>query len=183
MTINKQYKMKRSQLTPMPEYFDRYINLCDDVELSAALQTSIDELDLSFIEKCELLGDKIYAPGKWTVKDILQHIIDTERIFCYRALAFARGESARLPSFEEDDYAKNANANGRSVKDLMEELKLVHESTKLMYQSFTPEMLKKEGMGFKGMYSVASIGFCIPGHQRWHINVIAERYFPLLNQL
>lgn len=173
--------MKRSQLTPMPEYFDRYINLCDDVELSVALQTSINELDLLFAKKCEQLGDKIYAPGKWTVKDILQHIIDTERIFCYRALAFARGEAAQLPGFEEDDYARNADTARRSVKEIMEELKSVHESTKLMYQSFTPDMLKKEGMGFKGMYSVASIGFCIPGHQRWHLRVIAERYFPLLN--
>lgn len=173
--------MKRSQLTPMPEYFDRYINLCDDVELSVALQTSINELDLLFAKKCEQLGDKIYAPGKWTVKDILQHIIDTERIFCYRALAFARGEAAQLPGFEEDDYARNADTAWRSVKEIMEELKSVHESTKLMYQSFTPDMLKKEGMGFKGMYSVASIGFCIPGHQRWHLRVIEERYFPLLN--
>ncbi|HNR19059.1 MAG TPA: DinB family protein [Bacteroidia bacterium] len=173
--------MKRSQLTPMPEYFDRYINLCDDVDLSAALQISIDELSTAFMEKCESLGDKIYAPGKWTVKDILQHMIDTERIFCYRALAFARGEAVRLPSFEEDDYAKNADAGRRTVKELFEELKLVHESTKVLYKSFTPAMLEKKGWGFKGMYSVASIGFCIPGHQRWHIKVIEERYFPLLN--
>ena len=172
--------MKRSQLHPLPEYFDRYINLCDDVEIVQSIQTSIDELEKAPIEKWKALGDKAYAPGKWTIKDILQHLIDTERVFSYRSLAFARGESQLLPSFDEDGYAANAKANNRSIEELVEELKLSHQSLQAMYKSFTPEMLSKKGMGFKGEYSVAAIGFCMPGHQRWHWKVLEEKYYSLI---
>jgi DinB superfamily len=174
--------MKRSQLHPMPEYFDRYINKCDDVELLDALQISIDELDNLPIEKWKALGNKIYAPGKWTVKDILQHLIDTERIFTYRALAFTRNETQAMPSFSEDDYAMAASANNRTIESLATELRMVHQSAKALFESFTPEMLHKTGKGFKGEYSVASIGFILPGHQRWHLQVLKERYYPLLEK-
>lgn len=175
--------MRRSQLHPMPEYFDRYINKCDDVELLDAIQTSIDELDDAPIEKWEALGDQVYAPGKWTVKDILQHLIDTERIFMYRALAFARGETQALPSFDEDQYATFAQGNTRSIESLVEELRLVHRSFQKLYASFSPEALQRIGKGFKGEYSVASIGFCMPGHQRWHMGILEERYYPLLKEV
>lgn len=174
--------MKRSQLSPLPEYFDRYINKCDDAELLDAIQTSIDELDNAPIEKWKALGDKVYAPGKWTVKDILQHLIDTERIFSYRTLAFARGETQSLPSFDEDGYAAAAKANDRSVESLVKELKLLHRSFKILYESFTSDMLGKMGKGFKGDYSVDSIGFCMPGHQRWHLQILEEKYYPLLDK-
>lgn len=172
--------MKRSELNPMPEYFDRYINKCDDVELLTALHTSIVELENAPFEKWDALGDKVYAPGKWTVKDILQHLIDTERIFCYRALAFARNETQALPSFDEDNYAKSADANKRTLASLITELKISHESAKALFESFKPETLDKMGRGFKGEYSVASVGFLLPGHQRWHFQIIEEKYFPLL---
>lgn len=174
--------MKRSQLSPIPEYFDRYINKCDDVELLDAIQTSIDELDNSPIEKWKALGDKVYAPGKWTVKDMLQHLIDTERIFSYRALAFTRNEKVQPPSFDEDSYALAAAAGSRSVESLVDELRLVHQSYKALYASFTPAMLLKEGKSFKGLYSVASIGFTMPGHQRWHLQILKEKYYLLLDK-
>lgn len=172
--------MRRSQLFPLPEYFDRYINKCDDVELMEALRISIEELDRFPISKWNALGDKVYAPGKWTVKEILQHLIDTERIFMYRALAFARNEKQQPPSFEEDVYVQESNANQRTIEDLVEELRTVHVSFKTMFESFTPAMLSRTGKGFKGEYSVASIGFIIAGHQRWHMQVLEERYYPLL---
>jgi DinB superfamily len=172
--------MTRSQLLHMPEYFDRYINKCDDVELLQAIQTSIDELDTAPIDTWKALGDKTYAPGKWTVKDILQHLIDTERIFMYRSLAFARGEQQQPPSFNEDEYAKEAAANTRSIEELVNELRISHQSFKALYASFTPAMLGKMGKSFKGEYSVASIGFCMPGHQRWHFQILEEKYYPLI---
>lgn len=174
--------MKRSELSPMPAYFDRYINKCDDIELLDAIQTSIDELALLPLHELKAVGDRVYAPGKWTVRDILQHMIDAERIFMYRALAFARGEEQALPSFEEDEYAVAANASQRRLESLLDELRLSHLSFKAMFSSFTPEMLSKTGKGFKGEYSVASIGFCVPGHQRWHFDIIREKYLPLVKQ-
>ena len=172
--------MLRSQLFPMPEYFDRYIHLCDDVELLDSLRKCIEEVDHFPLETWEQIGSKTYAEGKWTIKEILQHLIDTERIFGYRALAFARNESQRLPSYSEGEYAASSFANNRSFESLLEELTSVHQSFLLLYQSFTPEMLEKKGMGFKGEYSVASIGFIMAGHQRWHSKIIEERYLPLL---
>lgn len=172
--------MRRSQLNPMPVYFDRYINKIDDVELLEAIEISIVELDNFPIKKFEALGDKVYAPGKWTVRDILQHLIDVERIFMYRALAFARGEKQSLPFFSEEEYAVTAGANTRTLKSLIAELRIVHQSFKALYESFTPEMLSKTGSGFKGEYSVASIGFTMPGHQRWHMQILEEKYYPLL---
>lgn len=172
--------MLRSQLNPMPEYFDRYIYLCDDVELLDALRKSIEEVDQFPLETWKKIDSKTYAEGKWTIKEILQHLIDTERIFGYRALAFARNESQRLPSFSEDDYASASLANDRTLESLIEELKTVHQGFLLMYQSFTSEMLEKKGIGFKGEYSVASIAFCMAGHQRWHIRVINEKYMNLV---
>lgn len=175
--------MKRSQLQAIPQYFDRYINKCDDVELVDALQISINELNSIPIDKWKALGDKVYAPGKWTVKDILQHLIDTERIFTYRAMAFTRNEAQPLPSFSEDDYAIAAKAGDRNLEDIMDELRIVHQSSKALFQSFTSEMLEKNGKGFKGLYSVASIGFILAGHQRWHFQILEERYYPLLREM
>lgn len=174
-------KMRRSQINPMPEYFDRYINMADDIDLSTALKISLQELDNAPIEQWKALGDKTYAPNKWTVKDILQHLIDTERVFCYRALSFARGEREVMP-FDEENFGKMANANARTIEDLLEEAILVRKSTIKLYETFTQEMLNRMGMGFKGEYSVLAIGFIFPGHQRWHFKVIEEKYYPLLSE-
>jgi DinB superfamily len=174
--------MKRSQLFPMPEYFDRYINKCDDVEILDAIQTSIDELDKAPIEKWKALGDKVYAPGKWTVKEILQHLIDTERVFAYRTTAFARGDEQAMLSFDEELYGKNGAANTRTIEDLIEEMKILRQSFLLLYKSFTNARLQKIGNGFTGKYSVAAIGFIIPGHQRWHLQILEEKYYLLLDK-
>ncbi|WP_337042298.1 DinB family protein [Emticicia sp. 17c] len=173
--------MKRTDIFPMPEYFDRYINLAEDTDLQEALKISLDELNYLPLDQWRQIGDKVYAPAKWTIKDILQHIIDTERVFMYRALCFARGETARMPSFEEDEYARNAAGVNRSLDDLIEELKIIRASAIAMFHSFTDEMLLQTGLSFKGTYSVLAIGFIIAGHQRWHFNIIQERYASLAN--
>ncbi len=168
--------MKKSDIDPMPEYFDRYINQADDVDLNEALAISAEELKNLPLERWKAIGDKVYAPGKWTIKDILQHMIDTERIFAYRALCFARGEAARMPSFDEEEYGRNTNASQRTLENLIEELKIVRASFVALYNSFTDEMLLRTGLSFKGSYSVLAIGFITVGHQRWHFNIIKERY-------
>ena len=168
--------MKKSAIIPMPDYFDRYIDLVDDVALNEALQISLDDLKNLPIERWKAIGDRVYAEGKWTIKQILQHVIDTERIFGYRALCFARGETASLPLFDEAGYAQQADTSHRTIEDLVVELATVRSSLITLYQSFTPNMLQRTGMGFKGLYSVLAIGFIIAGHQRWHTRIIEERY-------
>jgi len=172
--------MKRSELIPLPEYFDRYINKCDDVELLRAIELSIIELKNIPIDQWNSLGDTSYAPGKWSVKDILQHLIDTERIFSYRALVYARGEKQSVLTYDENMYAQSSNARSRDIPVLKEELKISHISLKYLFESFTPGMLSKMCRGFAGEYSVASVGFILPGHQRWHFEIIDKKYIPLL---
>src|SRR5579859_1985511 len=111
----------RSNLAPMPEYFDRYINRVDDVSLKDAFTISIQQLDYLDLKKMEAIGSKVYAPGKWTVKDILQHIIDAERILDYRVLRFARNDTTAAPDFDQDEIALNAKTSTRSLSELLAE--------------------------------------------------------------
>lgn len=174
--------MKKDQIKPMPDYFDRYIDKVDNVPLLTALDISMKEIEELPLKSFEALGDQVYAPGKWTIKDILQHLIDTERVFTYRATAFSRKEPGRVLSFDENLYVENANATNRSLTDIIREMKTVRSSFIELFKSYSDEMLLRKGKGSTGEYSVLAIGFIIPGHQRWHLDVISERYFPLLKK-
>lgn len=169
--------MLKSQINPMPQYFDRYIALTDDVEMLDAIQISLDEIDQFPIAKWKAHGDNVYAPGKWTIKDILQHMIDTERVMTYRMTAAARGDQQTMLPFDEDAYAANADTGRRTLEDLIAELKLQRLSFQAMCTSFSEAMLQRICKGYNSDYSVGAIGFMVPGHQRWHMRVIKERYF------
>ncbi|MFZ1702763.1 MAG: DinB family protein [Saprospiraceae bacterium] len=172
--------MKRSEIKPIPAYFEKYINLCQDVQYYDAIQQSIHDLRIIPIADWDKLGHSVYAPDKWTVKEILQHIIDTERVFMFRALVFARGESQKVISFDENAYASVSEANRRSVLELIEELQHTHDSLMRLFRSFTNQMLTRMCVVSNGEYPVAAIPFILLGHQRSHINVIKEKYHPLL---
>jgi hypothetical protein len=117
-----------------------------------------------------------YAPDKWTIKQMLQHVIDTERIFAYRALAIARKEPATLLGFDENEYAKNATASHRNWKDMIAEWKIIRQSTNILFGSFTEEDLKQKGTASNLPISVNALGFIIFGHALHHIHVLKERY-------
>ena len=117
-----------------------------------------------------------YAEGKWTLKELLQHLIDCERIFCFRALAIARKDPANLPGFEEDDYAAASAANRRSWASLGEEMKTLRISTKQLFASFSEEMLEAKGKFNNNEGQVKKLGFIILGHTVHHVRVAEERY-------
>jgi len=174
------YKMKKSDINPMPQYFDRYINLAANIELSKAFEDSIrqlDELDRDLLTK---LDDKIYATNKWTVKAVVQHIIDFERILAYRSLLFARREGSTPQSVDENLLAANMNAERRAIDELINELKIVRASTKAMFESFDDEMLLNKGTNWKYEISVLAMGFAIVGHQIHHLKIIEEKYHSLV---
>jgi hypothetical protein len=172
--------MKKADLIKMPAYFDRYINLVEDTDVITALE----KYGSNFFEKektnFEKLGDKVYAPGKWTIKDILQHIIDAERVFAYRALRFARNDKAELHSFDEDSFAANANAKKRTVFDLLGEFDNLRGANILFFKSLDVETMFREGIASGDKISVLALGFTMCGHPIHHMNVIKERYYPLL---
>ncbi|MBB6463620.1 DinB family protein [Flammeovirga kamogawensis] len=173
--------MNKKELPFMPVFFDRYINLTDDNNVIDILSESISKLNSDFVEKLEQLGTDVYAANKWTVLDLMQHMIDTERILAYRALSFAREDKTPLPGFEEDDYAVNSMANHRELADLINEFQVVRMSSIALFKSFSDEMLLQVGTASGNEISVLALGFTIAGHQLHHMKIIEERYFPLLN--
>ena len=121
-------------------------------------------------------GNYRYADGKWTIKEILQHIIDTERIFAYRALRIARQDQTPLPGFEQDDYVLSSNTNNRSLESLVKEFTAVRHATIELFDSFNEEMLLAIGIASQNSISVRAIGYIIIGHVNHHNTVIKERY-------
>jgi uncharacterized damage-inducible protein DinB len=117
-----------------------------------------------------------YAEGKWTIKEILAHIIDDERIYAYRALRFARNDKTELPGFEQDDYARHSGANERRVKDLLRELDTVRKATISLFDSFDHAALARAGVASGNPMSVRAIAYHIAGHELRHVNIIKERY-------
>ena len=117
-----------------------------------------------------------YAPGKWTIKDMLVHLCDTERIYVYRALRFSRGDETPLPGFEESQYALYAHANDRSIDDIMREYSLVRESSIAFIESLDEESLKRVGNSNKYPVSVILLVNLIYGHHKHHIQILRERY-------
>lgn len=172
--------MKRSDIKPMPEYFSKYILQVDDIELDDAFQNNINAMAALDMAGLEALEDKVYAPGKWTIKDIFQHIIDTERVMTYRTLRYARRDGVIPQGYDQDIFAANANAQHRSLTAILEELKLLHQSTCLLFRSFDDETLQATGINWKMEMSVLSMGFLITGHFIHHIKIIQEKYLPLL---
>ena len=120
--------------------------------------------------------DYRYAEGKWTIKDIIQHLIDSERVFAYRAMRFARNDNTILPGFDENSYADATNAGNRSIQELLTEMALVRQCTITLFKSFTKDDLLKMGTASDNKVSVRALGFIIIGHQNHHIEIFTERY-------
>jgi hypothetical protein len=176
------HEMKRSDINPMPEYYDRYINLVADVELSQAFDDSVEQLKGLDRNMLARLDGKTYEPGKWTVKDIIQHLSDVERIMCYRALLFVRLDGTVPQGFDQNRFVANARADARRIDELLDELITVRRATKTLYRSFDEQALWATGISWEYEISVLALGFTIVGHQIHHLKVIEERYYPLFEQ-
>lgn len=159
-----------------PTYFQNYINQVNEDNVFSALKNQEETITTFFDTISEEKSTYAYAEGKWTLKELLLHIIDAERIFNYRALAFARKEIQSLPGFDENSYAANSYANSRTWKSLCEELKAVRKATQLLFESFSPETLNSSGFANNNPTTVNAMGFIIVGHVYHHVNIIKERY-------
>lgn len=173
--------MKKSDIIELPQFFDRYINIAEDIDIVEALEKYETIESLIDKKKLEALRDAVYAPGKWTIKEIIQHITDNERIQAYRALRFSRNDATILPGYDEQILAENADAASRSLNDLLAEFTAVRRSSIFLFRSFNDAMLQRTGICFNTKISVLSLGFVLVGHQIHHCNIIKERYYPLLD--
>jgi uncharacterized damage-inducible protein DinB len=120
--------------------------------------------------------DYQYSEGKWTIKEIIQHLIDSERVFSYRALRISRNDNTPLPGFDENYYVANSNGKERSLQSLLTEMAVVRQSTLSLFNSFSEEQLTKIGIASNREVSVRAIGFIIIGHQKHHQKIFEERY-------
>ena len=159
-------------------YFKPYLDalIGDEKSIVEYLNDTLDDAISVLSNLSEEKQGYSYAEGKWTIKEILQHIIDTERIFAYRALRFARNDATPLSGFEQDDYAAIYNANKRDYKDLLEEFELTRKSIISLFRSFGDEELIRIGISGGNNVSVRVLGYIISGHLQHHLNIIKERY-------
>lgn len=169
--------MIKPDISGMASGIANYVLLVDEADLNTAFANQEKMARELFVMKItEEIANHAYAPGKWSLKELLQHIIDCERIFAFRALCFARSEKQALPGFEENDYAAASNANRRSWAGLCEEFFAVRKTTEMLYGSFTEEMLHRVGKKEDDELSPILIGYAIVGHCKHHFGIIEERY-------
>ncbi|MHA7831156.1 MAG: DinB family protein [Flagellimonas sp.] len=164
---------------PSSEYnpfYQTYIMALGDVELIEELKRGKSAFLSLFEEIPEEKLNYAYAEGKWSLAEVLIHMIDTERIFQYRALCIARNDKTPLPGFDQDTYVPYSNADNRSKSDLIEEYKAVRDSTISLFDSFDEEAIKRIGVASGSKMSVRALGFIICGHQAHHVRILRERY-------
>jgi len=144
--------------------------------------TRLKQSKADFLAMAATLNDKTarhrYAADKWSVKEIIGHVTDTERIMAFRALSFARGERAKLPGYDHDAYVQAANFDSLPLDTLLANYISVRKSSLKMFESFTPEMILQTGIASGCRFSVRALGFIIAGHDMHHRQVIRKRYLP-----
>jgi hypothetical protein len=160
-----------------------YVDLVPSGSVVQLLANQIDKT----VAMLKPIGDEratvfAYAPGKWTVKQAIGHMIDTERILSYRALRIARGDTTPLPGFEQDDYVPHAGSNERTLDDLLQELVIVRQSTLALVRSFPPEAWDRRGRTSDASVTVRGIVFTTCGHELHHARIFQERYLPALRK-
>lgn len=158
-------------------YYENYIKIIDDTwTLTEALEVSLHEF-IKFVQDIPMDKHNYrYAEGKWTIKEIIQHLIDTERVFTYRALRFSRGDTTELPGYDQDSYVSNTDADSRSLQSLLTEISALRHATLLLFKSFNDDDLLKRGVASGYTVSVRAFGFMIVGHEKHHIKIFKERY-------
>ncbi|UOQ71168.1 DinB family protein [Hymenobacter cellulosilyticus] len=163
-------------------YCDLYIN---NIPEGADPLYILEKLPDALHEAVGQLSDEqarfAYAPGKWSIKEMLVHVIDTERIFAYRALRMSRNDKTDLPGYEQDDYVPASEANERPLSDILAEYATVRAATLSLFRSFSETQLARTGTANGGPASVRALLFIIPGHELHHLRILRERYFPALS--
>ncbi|MDQ6890998.1 MAG: DinB family protein [Bacteroidota bacterium] len=168
--------MSRPSISSYSSHFATYVSLVNDDDINNALKTQTPEVEKFLNSITEEQSLHRYAEGKWTLKEVLQHLIDAERVFAYRAMAIARRDKNSLPSFDENSYAHNSHANQRSWQELLAEFVTLRKTTEILFNSFTEEDLNSSGIASNNPITTNALGYVTVGHMSHHINIIKERY-------
>jgi hypothetical protein len=157
-------------------YYGRYISLVPSGDIVAALEDQPRETLALLSDLSEEQAEYRYAPGKWSIKEMLQHVTDGERVFSYRALCFARNDQTPLPSFEQDGYVQSGNAADCRLSDLIDEFVCVRRATVWLFRQLSPEAWTRRGVASDNPVSVHAIAYIIAGHELHHRRVLQEKY-------
>jgi len=168
--------MNKSDLANYPDYYQKYIGLVGEEDLLAALENSLQEISIFFSSLPEEKLEHRYQPEKWSIKEVLSHLIDSERIMGYRALRFARNDKTELSGYDQDNYVKNSKVAGRNIAYLVNDYSSARKANLELFKSFDDEMLLRRGIANKWELSVLLIGFVIVGHGFHHVEIIKQRY-------
>ena len=166
----------RPQAGEYGSFFQRYIDLAPEEDVVAALEAQGQETAALLAGLSEEQASQRYAPDKWSIKQLVGHVSDGERVFAYRALAIARGETRALPGFDQDPYVANSGADERSISDLAGELAAVRRANLMMLRALPDEAWHRVGTASDNPISVRAIAYIILGHERHHANILRERY-------
>ena len=172
--------MKRPEPTEFAGYYADYIAKVPGSDVLAVLESQRVQMLQLFAGRSEREGNFRYAPGKWTVKEVLGHIIDTERIFAYRALRFARADPTALPGFEQVDYVRSGGFADRTLSSLAEEFGAVRNASVALFRSFGETVWPRRGVADQKEVTVRALAFITAGHQIHHRVILEERYFPAI---
>lgn len=170
MTIN------RPEATEYLPYYGRYISLVPDGDIIAVLSNQIDDTLALLRSISESQAGFRYAPDKWSIKELVGHVIDTERIFAYRALRFARNDQTPLPGYEQDDYIRNASFNDCLLGDLASEFESVRASSLFLFKHLNGEAWMRRGAANESEVSVRALAYIIAGHELHHREILRNRY-------
>jgi DinB superfamily len=153
------------------EYFHRYVELVPEADVIDTLAEQLHET-LDFMRTLEVDANQPYAPGKWSLKQVLGHLIDTERVFSYRALSFARGDGAALPGMDQDGFQNHSDANARSLETMFMEWTFLRQANVLMFESLSETAWMRTGIASGAEVSVRALAHMIVGHELHHLNIL-----------
>jgi hypothetical protein len=165
----------RPQTGEYAPYYDRYISLLGPDDILAVLERQAPET-VSLLKSAGAKADFRYAPGKWSVKELLGHVNDTERIMAYRALRIARGDKTPIEGFEQDDYVRDGNFGQRTLADLIGEFMDIRKATLSLFRSLDAEAVARRGIANKNEISTRALAYIIAGHELHHRRVLQEKY-------
>jgi len=175
-----QVTVSRPAATEFAPYYGTYVNAMPDGDVVEALAAQGEETFGVLSGLSEEHGTFRYAPEKWSIRDLVQHLCDSERIFAYRALRFARGDRTPLPGFDQEPYAATAHADRRPLADLAAEFRDIRRTTLALVRSFDAETFDRSGTASGNLMSVRALVWVIAGHERHHLRVLRERYLTAL---
>jgi hypothetical protein len=166
----------RPDLSEYAPYYGRYIDLIKESDILRLLTAQIDTT-VEFLRTIPASsGDFRYADGKWSVKEVLGHMIDTERVFAYRALSIARNDPASLPGFEQDDWVRAAVFGAQPLSQLVSEFEFVRRADIFFFHHLTLEAWSRRGVASGCEFTVRALAYVIAGHERHHVQILQTRY-------